>query len=394
MWRVVPDLDLLDNLLASQDFSKITITFRGIGEMTGDKNASNTNPATSWMDLSPFESDEFGMRRAYVNLVATGQAQALWDAMDLATIKLAQALAGSPANLEYFYDNSWNAAPPPAAKVRDGLGTTHHEAGTLWIGSDPGTSVVNLDARFHTIQNAYASGPAIFPALGSANPSLTALTLARRTAAAIAQKAVPKPAPGALSLLTPTLDGWQMAGSGKFNVVGNNTVESEGGIGLLWYTKQEFSDFLLTVQWRSNNVFDNSGVFLRFPLLGDKNPAEDWKLAVDQGYEVQIDDRGFDPNTNSTGSPLHMTGAIYQLAPASKLASKPLGEWNTFEIEALGPDIKVRLNGELVSHLAGNLGRPLKGHIGLQNHHPGSRVQFRNLFVRRMGAAAAAGRAR
>jgi hypothetical protein len=129
-------------------------------------------------------------------------------------------------------------------------------------------------------------------------------------------------------------------------------------------------------------------------LLGDKNPAEDWKLAVDQGYEVQIDDRGFDPNTNSTGSPLHMTGAIYQLAPASKLASKPLGEWNTFEIEALGPDIKVRLNGELVSHLAGNLGRPLKGHIGLQNHHPGSRVQFRNLFVRRMGAAAAAGRAR
>ena len=391
MWRVVPDLDLLDQLLSSQDFNKVTITFRAIGEMAGDKNAANTNPATSWVDLSPFEHDEFGMRRAFVNLVTTPQALTLWDTMDQAAVQLAQALAGSPANLEYFYDNGWHAAPPPAGKVRDGLGTTHHEAGTLWAGTDAASSVVNLDGQFHQVQNAYAAGPAVFPALGSANPSLTAFTLARRTAHAIVQKAVPAPAVGAVALLSSTLDGWQMAGSGKFNVVGNNTVESEGGIGLLWYTKEVFADFLLTVQWRSINLFDNSGVFLRFPALGNQNPAEDWKLAVNQGYEVQIDDRGFDPNTNTTGSPLHMTGAVYQLTPAIKLASKALGQWNTFQIEATGPDIKVRLNGELVSHLSTNQGRPLSGHLGLQNHHSGSRVQFRNLFVTRTGAAAAAG---
>ena len=87
-------------------------------------------------------------------------------------------------------------------------------------------------------------------------------------------------------------------------------------------------------------------------------------------------------------------GAVYQLAAASKLASKPLGQWNTFEIEAIGPDIKVKLNGESVSHLTNPQGRPLKGHIGLQNHHPGSRAQFRNLFVKRAGVAVAAGRAR
>ncbi|PYU53726.1 MAG: DUF1080 domain-containing protein [Acidobacteria bacterium] len=185
-----------------------------------------------------------------------------------------------------------------------------------------------------------------------------------------------------------------MAGSGRFNVIGDDTIESEGGIGLLWYTKDEFADFTLSVQWRSINVFDNSGVFIRFPVLGNTNPAEDWKLAVDQGYEIQIDDRGYDANTNTTGSPLHMTGAIYQLAAASKLTSKPLGQWNTFEIEAIGPNIKVKLNGEPVSHLTNPQGRPLKGHIGLQNHHPGSRVQFRNLFVKKVGAAVAAGRAR
>jgi hypothetical protein len=390
MWRVVPDLDLLDQLLASQDFNKVTITFRGIGEMVGDKGATNTNPATSWMDLSPFESDEFGMRRAYVNLVATPQALSLWNAMDQAAVQLAQTLAGTPANIEYFYDNAWHPVPPPAGKVRDGLGTTHHEAGTLWMGNDPANSILNLDGQFHHIQNTYVAGPAIFPALGSANPSLTAFTLARRTARAIVQKAIPVPADGTLSLLNAALNGWQMAGSGRFNVIGDNTAESEGGIGLLWYTKEEFSDFLLTLQWRSINLFDNSGVFLRFPVLGNQNPAEDWKLAVDQGYEIQIDDRGFDPNTNTTGSPLHTTGAVYQLAPATRLASKALGEWNTFEIEATGPDIKVRLNGQLVSHLANNQGRPLKGHIGLQNHHPGSRVQFRNVFVKKVGAAAAA----
>jgi len=394
MWRMVPDVDLLDQLLASEEFDKITITFRGIGEMVGDKNATNANAGTSWMDLSPFESDEFGMRRAYVSLVATAKDRTLWDTMDQAAIQLAQALAGAPANVEYFYDGVWNAVPPPPGKVRDGLGTTHHEAGTLWMGTDPNASVVNLDGRFHNLQNAYAAGPALFPALGSANPSLTALTLARRTAAAIASKANPAPVSGAISLITPALTGWQMAGSGRFNVIGDDTIESDGGIGLLWYTKDEFADFTLSVQWRSINVFDNSGVFIRFPVLGNTNPAEDWKLAVGQGYEIQIDDRGYDANTNTTGSPLHMTGAIYQLAAASKLASKPLGQWNTFEIEAIGPDIKVKLNGEPVSHLTNPQGRPLKGHIGLQNHHPGSRLQFRNLFVKKVGAAVAAGRAR
>ena len=64
---------------------------------------------------------------------------------------LAQALAGAPANIEYFYDGVWNAAPPPPGKVRDGLGTTHHEAGTLWMGTDPNASVVNLDGRFHNL---------------------------------------------------------------------------------------------------------------------------------------------------------------------------------------------------------------------------------------------------
>ena len=84
---------------------------------------------------------------------------------------------------------------------------------------------------------------------------------------------------------------------------------------------------------------------------------------------------------NTFGDPLHQTGAVYKLAPATKLASLPLGQWNTFEIQAKGNDISVKLNGQLVSSLT-NGNRPLKGHIGLQNHHFGSRVQFRNLRIK------------
>jgi hypothetical protein len=390
MWRMVPDLDLLGNLLASQDFEKITITFRGIGEMVGDKNATNTNPATGWIDLSPYEYDEFGMRRAYVNLPTTNDDMTLWNAMDQASLDLAQAVAGDPSNIEYFYDGTWHSAPPAFNKVRDGVGTTHHEAGTLWMGTDASTSVTDLDGRFHHITNGFAAGPAVFPALGSANPSLTAFTIARRTAHAIANKALPEVKPGTASLISANLDGWQMAGTGRFIVVGSDTIQTEDGIGLLWYTKQEFSDFVLTVEWRSSSIFDNSGVFIRFPVLGNSDPANDWKLAVDQGYEIQIDDRGYDPNTNTTGSALHTTGAVYQLAPATKLASKPVGQWNSFRIEAVGDKIAVTLNGQVVSQLVGSQGRPLKGHIGLQNHHPGSRVQFRRLMIQQTAVAAKA----
>jgi choline dehydrogenase-like flavoprotein len=64
------------------------------------------------------------------------------------------------------------------------LGSTYHEAGTLWIGA-AGQSLTNQDGRFHHISNAYVAGPALFPTIGSANPTLTALALARNTASVI-----------------------------------------------------------------------------------------------------------------------------------------------------------------------------------------------------------------
>jgi len=404
MWRMIPDLDLLNQLLASQTSDWIVITLRGIGEMTGSKDPAlvkSTGQLPNWLDLSD-QTDEFMRRRAWVNLVAGPTENQLWRAMDDSALALALKIANNPANIQYFYKDSflndgndpgsWHSAPPPPSpnnnpndpqnKVRDGLGTTHHEAGTLWMGTDANQSVTNLDGRFHQIANAYVAGPAVFPALGSANPSLTALSIARKTARAIVTKSLPVE-PGFVAIGTGGIDGWQMAGFGGFIELGANIIETVDGIGLLWYTRQQFADFVLRVDWRASFPDDNSGVFLRFPALGNTDPANDWKLAVDQGYEIQIDDTGKNPdvNPNTFGDPLHITGAVYKLAPATTLASRPLGQWNNYEITAQGNAITVVLNGQQVSKLT-NGNRPLKGFIGLQNHHPGSRVQFRNIRIK------------
>jgi hypothetical protein len=174
---------------------------------------------------------------------------------------------------------------------------------------------------------------------------------------------------------------WRMAGRGTFRRVGPDTVESDGGPGIWWYTRECFGDFALLVDWRPSGPEDNSGVFVRIPALGVDDPENDWRPAVAAGYEIQIDNRGVDPATGRTGSPVHLTGALYGLAPASP-GEALAPSWNCFAIEARGDRIEVRLNGVVVSALAGADRRPA-GHIGLQAHHPGSRVRFRNLQVRR-----------
>jgi Domain of Unknown Function (DUF1080) len=153
----------------------------------------------------------------------------------------------------------------------------------------------------------------------------------------------------------------------------NNGAMRLGGV--LWYAAAVFEDFVLRAEWRITRAEDNSGIFLRCPPLED-----DPQPAIERGYEVQIDDQGLDPETGRLGSALHLTGAIYRLAPAMGRSSRPVGEWNAFEVTARGAIIAVQLNGTEVSRLKGASREP-RGHIGLQNHHDGSAVQFRRLEI-------------
>jgi Domain of Unknown Function (DUF1080) len=166
-----------------------------------------------------------------------------------------------------------------------------------------------------------------------------------------------------------SLHGWKMCGPGMF-VLGHKMIVSNGGMGLLWYTKKKFLNFILTVDWKTSSRGDNSGIFVRFA-----DPDDDPWIAVNTGYEIQIYDA--EP---LDGEVTHRTGAVYNFAPPSTFASKEPGEWNTFEIQVIGQNYAVILNDKIVTEFTGN--RQLEGYIGLQNHDAKSRVCFGKIAVK------------
>src|SRR5712692_4709364 len=390
LFSMIPDIDILHSIVANQEPNWIVITFRGIGEME-DQRTLNPNSAMSWIDLSS-EVDAWGVRRAYVNLVATAADRQLWTAMDKAAFDLANQLAGSPTNIEYlvggkFIPTQPKPAPDGSGFWQDFLGTTHHEAGTLFMGS-PGSSITDTSGKFHNVANAYVAGPALFPTLGSANPSLTALTLARHTAETIVQTGrTLGPPQGAFLPLSLNAKDWKMMqdqGSVAGVVHYGDVLETVGSpnqlsYGLYCYLKETFANFRLWVEWRVARLDDNSGVYIRIPPPTTPNAL----TAADQeGYEVQIDERGYDSATNTTGNAIQRTSAIYKLCAPTAFPSSPIGTWNSFLIEANGPTLKVTLNGQLVVTCNGN--RRTSGHIALQAHHGTSRAQFRNLQLEKL----------
>ena len=176
-----------------------------------------------------------------------------------------------------------------------------------------------------------------------------------------------------------TLDGWKMAGKGNFIIIEREkALVTQGGMGLLWYYKKKFKDFILILEWKVSNRSDNSGVFVRFP-----NPYADPNIAIEYGYEIQIDDIG-----SPDGKPIHRTGAIYNYkgpSPKMKSSSKQLavGRWNIFEIVVIQQSYSVTLNKEkVVTNFIGD--RSLEGFIGLQNHDDSSKVYFRNIMIKEL----------
>jgi choline dehydrogenase-like flavoprotein len=352
LFKKVPDIDTFNRLLSASD-SHVVVTIRGIGEMEPDNPVSGV-----FLDS---ELDEFQVPRANVTLVASAKDLALWDVMDQAAVKVAAALS--------------NGTHEVVGKNRDGLGTTHHEAGTLSLGT-----VTEASGRLKHVDNAYAAGPALFPTVGSPNPMLTGVALARR----LARHLVPAPAPFTPEAgFTSLFDGmaardWRMLGDGGFRIVDGTLETTAAGsdIGLYWHEKPMPNDFVLRLQWLRWNDHDNSGVFVRFPDplgKGYNNPAY---VGVHFGFEVQIDELA--PNI------FQSTGAIYDEPGQIRtpVAARAIGQWNDFEIRVQGQNYAVFLNGTQVTAFAnthagrGSTGQPT--FIGLQSY-PGKRVAFRNL---------------
>jgi choline dehydrogenase-like flavoprotein len=398
LFKKIPDLDHMLPLQEAND-NTIVITIRGIGE------TQEQNPG-SRITLKNDETDEVGVQRALVTYNLSDNDFELWDAMDKASDDVAKVFAGGQA-FTVFKGEKPNAVPFAAdleqflpykpvweGGRRDGMGTTHHEAGPLSMGDNADTSVTDANARFHFVENAYVAGPALFPTVGSPNPMLTGVALARRLADQLVVKPFTPDAGFHMLFDGGNMDKWRMS------TIENQTNNFPGGrllvdraletvpgndLGMVWHTDPTPQDFVLKLEWLRWREDDNSGVFIRFPHPDSKNYNNTAYVAINFGFEIQIDQLA-----RPDGLPTSKTGAIYSFAAPSNpnnLPVKPVGEWNEFEIQAQGQHYVVFLNSVKITEYNNPdpaRGKPGTGgapsYIGLQTHT--GRVAFRKIQIK------------
>jgi len=141
------------------------------------------------------------------------------------------------------------------------------------------------------------------------------------------------------------LSGWKQVGDGS-HYVENGLIASHGGMGLLYWIKEKFSNCKIRVVFRMKKFNSNSGVFIRIPI----EPREAW-MPVHYGYEVQIDNH---PETSNEDE-YHITGTLYSLTKPLAKSGRPGPEWNTMEITLDGPRTIIKkatlsLNGNSISN--------------------------------------------
>lgn len=190
------------------------------------------------------------------------------------------------------------------------------------------------------------------------------------------------------------LDGWVVDGPREFKdasgqmqpiwTVKDGMIACQGkGFGFLRYDRQQFGDFRWHVEYRLAPK-GNSGLGIRTRVFDPKDSRGTRPSFY--SYEIQIfDDAGKKPDRHSTGS-------LYRYVAPKSNPGKPAGEWNAFDVECVGPRIKIWLNGELIQDVDQSAipeirNKPLKGYVCVQNH--GSKVEFRNLKIREIKSAGA-----
>jgi hypothetical protein len=174
-----------------------------------------------------------------------------------------------------------------------------------------------------------------------------------------------------------SLDQWDLSTSPKAQwkvVDGAIVTDSTQGGTLL--SKEDFANFELKVEFRTtDNV--NSGVMLRNP-----RPDASKKGGGGEGYEVQIRDKN--PGHYTGGS--YLTGSLVNVEKAPADVKIVSGEWTPLDITADGDHFVILYNGRKVVDAHDT--KLESGAIGLQWAHPedapGTKVEFRNVKVRRL----------
>ncbi|MBI4903100.1 MAG: DUF1080 domain-containing protein [Acidobacteria bacterium] len=166
---------------------------------------------------------------------------------------------------------------------------------------------------------------------------------------------------------SPPGDGWTIE-DGAIRVLPNPRIRED------LITTRKFRDFELTFDWRLEK---GSNTGLKYRVQGSffldrgkyKPGAKSFEEIV--GYELanRLSDRSHPSekggeeyviameyqlidnatHRDARRGPLYQTGAIYSMVPASRDATKPVGEWNTSRVILRGDKVEHYLNGEKVN---------------------------------------------
>ena len=148
------------------------------------------------------------------------------------------------------------------------------------------------------------------------------------------------------------------------------------------YTKREYSDFVLKLEWRwpAGKKPGNGGVLIRMTgehriwpksleaQLNSGNAGDFWGLA---GYKLS------GPTERMRTIDHEKFGKLTNLKKIKAL-EKPPGQWNTYEIIAKGTTVTLIINNEIVNKATGCDLNP--GRICLTSE--GNEIHFRNVVVK------------
>jgi hypothetical protein len=162
------------------------------------------------------------------------------------------------------------------------------------------------------------------------------------------------------------LDGWTIRGKAEWKVE-DGVLIGRGANGHI-YAAPELTDLEVKGSFRISDQGggSNSGLYFRC------NPPADNPDSYPRGYEAQIC-HNQDAHTGWLWKPGTPTGK------AAKLLTKD-DEWFTMRIQAIGSNIKIWINDELVMEYKDDEYK--KGYFAIQCHNPGMTIEARELYYK------------
>ena len=162
-----------------------------------------------------------------------------------------------------------------------------------------------------------------------------------------------------------TLAGWKASELPENWTVVDGAITGKGDRSHLFYMGEECENCEFKAEVKLNKG-GNSGMYFRAKFM----PG--WP----EGYEAQV---------NNSHKDWRRTGSLYAIQDVKE---QLVGDdtWWTQHIIADGNHIVIKVNGKTVVDYVDEQKRFTKGYLALQQHDPGSTVQYRKLMMRKLPA--------